>query len=41
METEVMAGKPASRNVLHLSYSMKWINHEFAYSDAGACTNGA
>ena len=38
---EVMADELASQNLLHAAHSVKRINHEFAYSDAGACTKGA
>ncbi len=39
--TELMADEANAWNELHASFPMKRINHEFAYSDAGACTNGA
>ena len=39
--TELMADESNAWNGLHASFAMKRINHEFAYSDAGACTNGA
>jgi transposase-like protein len=39
--TELMADESAAWNDLHGRYSMKRINHQEAYSLAGACTNGA
>jgi transposase-like protein len=39
--TELMADEANSWNELHASYAMLRINHEKAYSDNGACTNGA
>jgi transposase-like protein len=40
-ETEIMVDEAASWNDLHTRYSVKVINHSLAYSDMGACTNGA
>ena len=40
-ETEVHADESSAWNDLAARYSMKRINHQLAYSDAGACTNGA
>ena len=39
--TEIMADEAASWNALHSRYVMKRINHQLAYSLAGACTNSA
>ena len=39
--TELMADESSAWNDLHGRYSMKRINHQEAYSLAGACTNGA
>jgi transposase-like protein len=39
--TEIMADESSAWNVLHASYPMKRIDHGFAYSHDGACTNGA
>ncbi len=39
--TELMADESAAWNDLHGRYAMKRINHQEAYSLAGACTNGA
>ncbi len=39
--TELMADESQAWNDLHGRYSMKRINHQEAYSLAGACTNGA
>jgi transposase-like protein len=39
--TEIVADAGGAWNVLHASYQMKRIDHEYAYSDDGACTNGA
>jgi transposase-like protein len=39
--TELMADEANSWNELHASYAMLRINHEKAYSENGACTNGA
>jgi hypothetical protein len=39
--TELMADESQAWNDLHGRYSMKRINHQEAYSMAGACTNGA
>jgi transposase-like protein len=39
--TELMADESGAWNDLHGRYSMKRINHQEAYSLAGACTNGA
>lgn len=39
--TQLMADEAGSWNDLHASYPMLRINHQEAYSDAGACTNGA
>ncbi len=36
-----MADEAGSWNELHATFAMKRINHEYAYSDDGACTNGA
>jgi hypothetical protein len=38
---ELMADESGAWNDLHGRYSMKRINHQEAYSMAGACTNGA
>lgn len=40
-ETTVHADESNAWNELHGRYEMKRINHEFAYSDKGACTNQA
>jgi transposase-like protein len=40
-ETEIHADESPAWNELHARYSMKRINHQLAYSDDGACTNGA
>jgi hypothetical protein len=40
-ETEIMADEAPSWNELHGRYIVKRINHQLAYSDQGACTNGA
>ena len=40
-ETEIMADDSAAWNDLQSRYVMKRINHQLAYSDQGACTNGA
>jgi sarcosine oxidase delta subunit len=39
--TELMADEANSWNELHASYAMLRINHQQAYSENGACTNGA
>jgi transposase-like protein len=39
--SELMADEAGSWNVLHASFPMKRIDHSKAYSDDGACTNGA
>ena len=39
--TEIMADEANSWNDLHARYVVKRINHQLAYSDDGACTNGA
>jgi transposase-like protein len=39
--TELMADEANSWNELHASYAMLRINHQEAYSENGACTNGA
>jgi transposase-like protein len=39
--TELMADESAAWNDLHGRFAMKRINHQEAYSLAGACTNGA
>ena len=39
--TELMADEAGSWNELHAAFPMKRIDHSKAYSDAGACTNGA
>ncbi len=39
--TELMADESGAWNDLHGRYTMKRINHQEAYSMAGACTNGA
>jgi hypothetical protein len=39
--TEVTADESGAWNELHASFEMKRINHDFAYSHDGACTNGA
>jgi transposase-like protein len=39
--TELMADEAGSWNELHASYAMQRIDHGQAYSDDGACTNGA
>ena len=39
--TELMADEAASWNGLEGSFAVKRINHQEAYSDEGACTNGA
>jgi transposase-like protein len=39
--TELMADESQAWNDLHGRYAMKRINHQEAYSLAGACTNGA
>jgi hypothetical protein len=40
-ETEIQADESSAWNDLAACYSMKRINHQVAYSDDGACTNGA
>jgi transposase-like protein len=40
-ETEIMADESAAWNALQSRYVMKRINHQLAYSQDGACTNGA
>jgi len=40
-DTTVHADEANAWNDLHAKYEMKRINHEVAYSDAGACTNQA
>ena len=40
-ETEIMVDEAASWSELHARYTVKTINHQLAYSDDGACTNGA
>jgi hypothetical protein len=40
-ETEIMADEAGSWNDLNASFAMKRIDHGFAYSSEGACTNGA
>ncbi|THD45046.1 MAG: IS1595 family transposase [Bradyrhizobium sp.] len=39
--TELMADEAGSWNALHTAFAMKRIDHGYAYSDEGACTNGA
>ena len=39
--TSLFADDSAAWNELHATYEMKRINHQLAYSDDGACTNGA
>jgi hypothetical protein len=39
--TELMADEAGSWNDLNASFAMKRIDHSFAYSAEGACTNGA
>jgi hypothetical protein len=39
--TELMADEAGSWNALHTTFAMKRIDHSKAYSDDGACTNGA
>jgi transposase-like protein len=39
--TELMADEAGSWNDLNASFAMKRIDHGFAYSSEGACTNGA
>jgi transposase-like protein len=39
--SELMADEAGSWNVLHAAFPMKRIDHSKAYSDDGACTNGA
>jgi transposase-like protein len=39
--TEIMADEASSWNGLEGRYTMKRINHQLSYSDAGACTNQA
>ena len=39
--TEIMADDANSWDALHARYAVKRINHQLAYSDNGACTNGA
>jgi transposase-like protein len=39
--TELMADEAGSWNDLNASFAMKRIDHGYAYSDGGACTNGA
>jgi transposase-like protein len=40
-ETTIMADESTAWNDLHGRYTVKRINHEFAYSHDGACTNAA
>ncbi len=40
-ETEIMVDESTAWNDLSARYVVKTINHQLAYSDAGACTNGA
>jgi len=40
-ETEIMIDESPAWNDLAARYVVKTINHQLAYSDAGACTNGA
>jgi hypothetical protein len=40
-ETEIMADASRAWNALQRRYVMKRINHQLAYSQDGACTNGA
>jgi transposase-like protein len=40
-DTEIHADESPAWNDLAARYSMKRINHQLAYSDDGACTNGA
>jgi len=40
-ETEIMVDESPAWNDLHTGYAVKTINHQLAYSDQGACTNGA
>ncbi len=40
-ETEIMVDESTAWNDLAARYVVKTINHQLAYSDAGACTNGA
>ena len=40
-ETEIMVDESTAWNDLHARYVVKTINHQLAYSDHGACTNGA
>jgi transposase-like protein len=40
-ETEIMVDESTAWNDLAARYVVKVINHSLAYSDAGACTNGA
>jgi transposase-like protein len=40
-ETEIMVDESSAWNDLSARYVVKTINHQLAYSDAGACTNGA
>src|SRR4029079_19277357 len=39
--TVINADESNAWNDLHSRFEMKRINHELAYSDSGACTNGA
>ncbi len=39
--TEIMADDANSWNDLHAHYTVRRINHQLAYSEDGACTNGA
>ncbi len=40
-ETEIMVDESSAWNDLSARYVVKTINHQLAYSDNGACTNGA
>ncbi len=40
-ETEIMVDESTAWNDLSARYVVKTINHQLAYSEAGACTNGA
>jgi len=40
-ETEIMVDESSAWNDLSARYEVKVINHSLAYSDMGACTNGA
>jgi hypothetical protein len=40
-ETAMQADDSSAWNELHARYEMKRVNHQLAYSDDGACTNGA